>query len=101
MVSHRIASQSIPCAWLSLDASDSQIDLFVDYLLAAGETLVPDACPHARRMADAPEPPPTPVLANTLINELDAMGAPLVLVLDDYHRIRADSKVHDLRNRSL
>ena len=96
LVSHWVASQSIPCAWLSLDASDSAVDLFVDYLLAAVETVVPGACPQTRRMAQAPEPPPTSVLANSLINELDALTSPVVLVLDDYHRIRGESEVHEL-----
>ena len=96
LVSHWAASQSVPCAWLSLDASDSAVELFVDYLLAAVETVVPGACPQTRRLARAPEPPPTAVLASALINELDALTAPLVLVLDDYHRIRGDSEVHAL-----
>ena len=37
------ASQSgIPCAWLSLDAGDNQLSIFVDYLLAAIQRLFPD-----------------------------------------------------------
>jgi len=97
LVSDWVASQSVPCAWLSLDASDSAVDLFVDYLLAAVETVVPGACPQTRRMAQAPEPPPTAVLANSLSNELDALTSPVVLVLDDYHRIRGESEeVHEL-----
>ena len=96
LVSHWVASQSIPCAWLSLDASDSAVELFVDYLLAAVETVDPGACPQTRRLARAPEPPPTAVLARSLINELDALTVSLVLVLDDYHRIRGDSEVHAL-----
>jgi len=47
-------------------------------------------------MAQAPEPPPVSILANSLINELDALTSPLVLVLDDYHRIRGESEVHEL-----
>ena len=66
------------------------------YLLAAVETVVPGACPQTRRMAQAPEPPPTAVLANSLSNELDALTSPVVLVLDDYHRIRGESEVHEL-----
>ncbi len=95
LVSQWVASQSISCAWLSLDPCESAVDLFVDYLVAAVETVVPGACPQTRHMARAPEPPPTSVLANALINELDALTSPLVLVLDDYHRISGDSKVHE------
>jgi len=58
-------------------------------------------CPQTRRMAQAPEPPPVSILANALINELDALPSPLVLVLDDYHRIRGESEVHELMRRLL
>ncbi len=45
--------------------------------------------------------PPVPVLARTLANELDALDAPFVLVLDDYHRIAPTSGVHELFSRLL
>lgn len=35
LVSHWIESQHVPCAWLSLDDSDSAVEVFTEYLLAA------------------------------------------------------------------
>ena len=83
LVSQWVDSQDVPFAWLSLDESDSAADIFVDYLLAAVETVVPDACPQTRRMARAADPPTLSVLGDSLVNELDVLGSPLVLVLDD------------------
>ena len=101
LVSHWVESRDVPSAWLSLDESDSAVDIFVDYLLAAVETVVPDACPQTRRMARAADPPTLSVLGDSLVNELDVLGSPLVLVLDDYHRIPADSEVHGLLRQLL
>ncbi|MEZ5592553.1 MAG: hypothetical protein R3F53_18365 [Gammaproteobacteria bacterium] len=86
LVSHWAESQGVPCAWLSLDSTDSAVDIFVDYLLAAVETVVPGACPQTWRMARAADPPTLHMLVSSLVNELDALDSPLVLVLDDYHR---------------
>jgi len=84
-----------PCAWLSLDPGDSDLKVFVSYLLAAIETVVPDACPETRALATATNPVSLPVLGGSLVNELDALDSPLVLVLDDYHRIEPASSVHE------
>ena len=72
LVSHWVESLDVPCAWLSLDSTDTVVDIFVDYLSAALETVVPDACPQMRRMARAAEPLTTHSLASCLVNELDA-----------------------------
>ena len=84
-----------PCAWLSLDPGDSDLKVFVSYVLAAIETVVPDACPETRALAMSNNPVPVPVLGGSLVNELDALDSPLVLVLDDYHRIEPESTVHE------
>jgi LuxR family maltose regulon positive regulatory protein len=84
-----------PCAWLSLDSEDSDLKVFVSYVLAAIETVVPDACPETHTLATANNPVPVPVLGASLVNELDALDSPLVLVLDDYHRIGPASSVHE------
>jgi len=96
LVSHWIESQRAPCAWLSLDGSDSNVEIFVDYLLAAVESAVPDACPQTRRMVQAADPPTRSALVNSFANELEAQGSPLVLVVDDYHRIHGESEVQEL-----
>jgi LuxR family maltose regulon positive regulatory protein len=96
LVSHWAESLLEPCAWLSLDSEDSDLKVFVGYLVAAVRTLHPDACPETESLNSAPSSVPMQVLAACLINELDAIDGSLVLALDDYHRIARSSDVHQL-----
>ncbi len=57
-------------------------------MCAAVETVFPSALPEVCDLLEAPTLPPVTVLARTLVNELDAIEEPFVLVLDDVHRIR-------------
>ena len=45
----------MPGAWLSLDAYDSNIDLFLRYFIAALRTIVPGACAETAAMLTAPQ----------------------------------------------
>jgi LuxR family maltose regulon positive regulatory protein len=76
-------------AWVSLDGSDNDLRQFLSYVVAAVETAFPSALPETSELLGAPNLPPVSVLAGTLVNELDALVEPLVLVLDDVHRIEA------------
>ncbi len=77
----------IPSAWLSLDEADNDPHRFFTYVVAAlqktlGLTLsqpLPEAFPMT------PQPPESFVLP--LINDLAAVGRPILLALDDYHVI--------------
>ncbi len=85
----------LPGRWLSLDENDSNLSLFLTYFLAATRTIFPDAGPGTEALLRAVTLPPIPVLARTLINDLDQLEGKFVLVLDDYHLIR-ERAVHDL-----
>lgn len=91
-----VESLAEPSAWLSLDAEDSDLAVFVRYLLAAVRTVFPDACPETGTLLASPNPVPLSVLGRCLVNELDDLGAAWVLVLDDYHQIDPTSEVHEL-----
>lgn len=100
-VSQWADSLAAPCAWLSLDATDSDPASFLHYLIAAVRSCHPDACAGlAARLADV-RLPPLSIVSAMLINGLDEIDAPFVLVLDDYHRIAFESAVHELVNRLL
>jgi LuxR family maltose regulon positive regulatory protein len=101
LVSHWAGSLEQPCAWVSLDEMDSGLEVFLSYVLAAIETAAPGACEETASLVQGGRLPPVPVLASILVNELDALDTPLLLVLDDYHRIELESGVHDLLNRLL
>ena len=84
-----------PSAWICLDDSDNDLQLFVRYLVAAVESMFPESCPQTSSLIEAAELPSVRVLAGQLANEMDAIGEPCTLVLDDYHEIR-ESAIHDL-----
>ncbi|MGC1952479.1 MAG: LuxR C-terminal-related transcriptional regulator, partial [Gammaproteobacteria bacterium] len=84
-----------PSAWLSLDEGDNELSQFVRYLVAAVRCISPAALGHTLLLANALSPPPVSVLAVRLTNEFDQLEAPIILVLDDYHRIR-NAAVHNL-----
>ena len=89
-----------PSAWLSLDGSDSDQELFLMYLVAALRSALPQACQGVARALQSKTLLPIAELAGCLSNDLDTIEEPFVLVLDDYHHIR-DSSVHELMDELL
>jgi ATP/maltotriose-dependent transcriptional regulator MalT len=79
-----------PFAWLSLDAADHDPVRFWSYAIGALRSVRPElgAAPVAALRSAGPDL--ADVVVTPLINELAALPAPLVLVLDDYHLVRAE-----------
>jgi len=90
-----IEASGIPSAWVSLDEKDNDPRLFTAYLLGAVQSLFPGSVQHTEALLNIPNLPPVTILAHSLINELDGIDGRFVLVLDDYHNIRA-KEVHRL-----
>ena len=93
-----------PVAWLALDANDNDAARFVHYVAAAVRSAMPPAGaaadvtkggPTVRDTTQAPQAGSAQDPLVALINELNAPGSELLLVLDDYHAIR-DFGVHDM-----
>ena len=82
-------------AWLSLDKGDNDLRLFLRYLLEAIRQLFPAIELHTSSLLQAVSMPPAKVLARYLLNDLEQLEEPFVLVLDDYHRI-SDTSIHEL-----
>jgi LuxR family maltose regulon positive regulatory protein len=78
-----------PVAWLSLDEGDNDLTRFLTYFVAALQTTRPDVGKSAIMALQSSQPPPTQAILTTLINEIAAIPARFVLVLDDYHLIDA------------
>ncbi|MEA3334733.1 MAG: LuxR C-terminal-related transcriptional regulator [Chloroflexota bacterium] len=89
-----------PGAWLSLDENDSDLVVYLNYFIAAVQSVFPDAGRETSALLQSPELPPLPVLTGTLINELDHIEQPFILALDDYHLIH-DLAVQDLMDELL
>lgn len=82
-----LADAGLPAAWLSLDEQDNDPLRLLNYLVAAAEQAQPGAGSAATRLLENPQPVPTPAVLTALINQLNDLDQPLLLVLDDYHNL--------------
>ena len=78
-------------AWLSLDEGDGDLDHFLRYVLAALRTVVPAVGKRFELLLNAFHLPPAEHLADALIADVALLEQRLILVLDDYHVVRAES----------
>ena len=85
LVSEWIAQSQLKVAWFSIDAGDNDPVRFWDYVIAAIQTLYPNAGQQTLALLHEPQPLPVETILSTLINELSALLDPFILVLDDYH----------------
>jgi LuxR family transcriptional regulator, maltose regulon positive regulatory protein len=84
-----------PTAWLSLDENDDELACFVRSLTAALQSVFPDAFGATASLLQAPRFPTLDSLIALFSNDLADVPEDLLLVLDDFHRIRT-SEVHSL-----
>lgn len=83
-----IAHAKQKAVWLSLDENDNDPVRFMLYLINAFQTVFPQMGQAVQSLLGNPEPPSPTALITELINELDEVGEPVLLVLDDYHLIQ-------------
>ena len=76
-------------AWLSLDRADNDPASFWAYVVAALRTVAPGVGEGALALLRAPQRPAIETVLTVLLNDLGALPAEIVLVLDDYHVIDA------------
>jgi LuxR family maltose regulon positive regulatory protein len=85
----------LPSAWLSLDEDESELNLFLRYVIAALRTIYADTCEETLMLLQAMQQPPQAILYTTLCNELSRLPGEVILVLDDYQFIHGKA-VHGL-----
>ena len=76
-------------AWLSLDRGDNDPASFWTYVIAALRTAASGVGESALALLQSPRPQPIETVLTLLLNDLGAIAADIVLVLDDYHVIDA------------
>ena len=76
-------------AWLTLDAADNDLKLFLSYLAAALAQLHPHGRPYAANAVMRGILPPVETLLADMLNDLAEVAEQSVIVLDDYHLITA------------
>ncbi len=84
-----------PTAWLSLDEHDNELASFVRSLTAALQSVFPDAFASVANLVQSTRFPALDSLVALFSNDLADVAEDLLLVLDDYHRIRT-SELHRL-----
>ena len=82
-----------PVAWLALDATDNDPYSWLRYLIAALQSMIPGVGNTVLALLHLPKPPSYETLIATLLNDLAALEAESMLVLDDYHLVHS-SVVH-------
>jgi ATP/maltotriose-dependent transcriptional regulator MalT len=93
LVADWLRQDRISAGWVSLDAGDDDSHRFWRYLLLAAGQAGAGAGMAALRRLDAAKSDVLRDVLPTFINEVTSAGAPLVLVLDDYHLITS-AQVH-------
>lgn len=78
------AASGLPVAWYTLDPSDRDPKLFLDYLLHSVASFVSGAAELVARLAAA-QPHSLPEIFHAAALAISAARAPFVLVLDDFH----------------
>jgi LuxR family maltose regulon positive regulatory protein len=78
-------------AWLTLERGDDDLARFLSYLVTTLQQLFPRYGEGVLKLLQTHKPPPIPVLATLLINELNETQERFVLVLDDYHLLTTES----------
>lgn len=81
-------------AWVSLDAGDNEARTYWRYLVTALRTVAPQVGVQELALLEAADLPPIHRMLTTLLNDLGALPAGVVLVLDDYHVIES-REVHE------
>ncbi|CAG0998722.1 HTH-type transcriptional regulator MalT [Anaerolineae bacterium] len=94
LVTSSIATCGMPVAWLSLDKDDNLAGRFLNYVVAALQTADQTIGSEAAQLMAGMQPASPEAVLSSLINDLDATGREIALVLDDYHFITGQA-VHE------
>ncbi len=88
LLSEWIPHTNRPIAWVSLDESDNEVEVFWTYFIAALQTIQKDLGENILKVLQYPAPPSVDTLLPELINEIAASSLPIALILDDFHTIK-------------
>jgi LuxR family maltose regulon positive regulatory protein len=84
----------IPLAWLSLDEEDNEPARFLDYLVAALQTIDGELAEETSTLMKRSPAPPVKAVLTSLLNEINASDIEFALALDDYHVV-TEPAVHE------
>ena len=76
LVSEWVAGCERPVAWLSLDEGDNDPRVFLAYLVAALQTIMPNIGERLLGVLQSPQPPSAESILTSLLNEITAIPGP-------------------------
>ena len=91
LLSEYAADCGIPVAWISLDSTDNNPHRFLAYIVAAVKSVSAGLGDDILTIVSSSEPPAIDGILTRFVNEVAAAKTDIVLVLDDYHEITAES----------
>lgn len=91
LISQWIKRIKQPAAWLSLDMEDNDFYYFWRNLIAALQTIDTHIGLTAQAALQSARQVSKKALVTAVINDISGFGAPLMMVLDDYHRLHSES----------
>lgn len=94
-VSTWLQQSTIKYAWLSLSKGDDELLLFFQYVIAAVTKVFPDTCYTTSLLLTAEHELEPDKIAESIINDLEAIDDSFVLVLEDYGYIHSQ-EIHDV-----
>jgi LuxR family maltose regulon positive regulatory protein len=89
-----IAQTALPVAWLSLDNGDNDSYRFLSYLTETLESIHEDVGREARQLMLSSHMVPAHIILASLLNSLETLAEPCVIVFDDYQFI-TEHAVHE------
>lgn len=93
LISAWVQESRVPCAWLSLDADDNNLERFLSYAITALKAVSPKVGGTTLALLHSTQTSPVESVLTVLINELSSLSHDFCLVFDDYHLI--DSQAVD------
>jgi LuxR family maltose regulon positive regulatory protein len=89
LLSQWVQQGNIPAIWVSLDEADNDLIRFWSYIISALQRAHPALGPAPLVLLHTPTPPAIETVLTALLNAVNTLPEPIMLILDDYHVIEA------------
>lgn len=83
-----------PHALYSVDQTDNDLARFLTYIIFSIKQIHPDLCDSVLPLLYSQDVHPTHIILTRLLNDLECLPTPTVLVIEDYHLIHSEEVYH-------
>ncbi|WP_433709165.1 protein kinase domain-containing protein [Nocardia sp. CA-084685] len=86
-----LAAEDVPVAWLTADPDDDNIVWFLSHLIEAIRRVAPELAHELGTLLEERSSDTARYVLSALIDKIHSAGQTMVLVIDDWHRIHAET----------